>query len=244
MDVRWFIDKIAGTQDRYPDEVFSSSNKFYTCLNPFSYHLIRRNPELFKRLDGLFIDGMTMCWAVRALWGLKITRLSFDMTGIAPDLFAFLNDKATDRTIYFIGSRQPEVEAAVKQISKNYPNIKVAGYRNGYFSSPEERREALREIVETAPDFTIVGMGSPLQEQFVVDLKDAGYKGNAFTCGGFLHQTTERINYYPDWINRYNLRAFYRLFKEKGLYKRLWKILVTFPIIFSYDSILTKLSKK
>ena len=61
--------------------------------------------------------------------------------------------------------------------------------------------------------------------------------GIGFTCGGFLHQTAQRMNYYPDWINKYNLRAFYRLYKEKGLFKRLYNVLIQFPILFTIDTI-------
>ncbi len=113
----------------------------------------------------------------------------------------------------------------------------VAGYRNGYFLDVDDRRRAIRDIVDSGADFAIVGMGAPLQEQFALDLRDAGFKGIVFTCGGFLHQTADRINYYPDWVNRYNLRAFYRLFHEKGLWGRLYNVLIEFPVLFTYDTI-------
>ena len=74
-----------------------------------------------------------------------------------------------------------------------------------------------------------------------MDLKKAGYKGIVFTCGGFLHQTSDNINYYPEWVNKYNLRAFYRLFHERGLVKRLFNVLLEFPILFIIDTIQTKL---
>ena len=157
-------------------------------------------------MDGLYVDGMLMCKMINLMWGKKIRRLSFDMSGMAVDLFERLN-KNTE-SIYFLGSKQEELEATVRQIISGYPNMKITGYRNGYFSSREQRAQAISDIVELNPDFTIVGMGSPLQEQFCIDLKEAGYKGIAFTCGGFLHQTSNRLNYYPDWVNKYNLRAF------------------------------------
>lgn len=80
-------------------------------------------------------------------------------------------------------------------------------------------------------------MGSPLQEQFALDLKKSGYNGVVFTCGGFLHQTARGIKYYPEWVNKYNLRAFYRLFHEKGLWGRLYNVLIEFPILFTFDTV-------
>lgn len=165
----------------------------------------------------------------------RIPRLSFDMSGMAVDLFARLNNNK--ETVYFVGAKQEELEATIRQIKASYPQINIVGYRNGYFLLKEHRDSELQRIVTTDPDFVIVGMGSPIQEQFAIDLKEAGYKGIVFTCGGFLHQTAAGIKYYPDWINKYNLRAFYRLYKEKGLAKRLYNVLIQFPILFTIDTL-------
>jgi N-acetylglucosaminyldiphosphoundecaprenol N-acetyl-beta-D-mannosaminyltransferase len=187
-------------------------------------------------MDGIFVDGITMCWWLRWVWHIKVPRLSFDMSGIAADLFARLDNTPTEN-IYFIGAKQEQLEATIEQIKIAYPMLKIAGFRNGYFLTDEQRKSEIENIVRLSPSFVVVGMGSPLQEQFVLDLKDADYSGIAFTCGGFLHQTAEGINYYPKWINKYNLRAFYRLYKEKGLFKRLYNVLLEFPILLVYDSL-------
>lgn len=244
MNNREFVRKIADSASTYPDETFASGfGRVYTCVNPFSYHLVRQHQELYESMDGLFVDGMTMCWLIRLLWGKRVPRLSFDMSGMAVDLFSHLNTKAQDRSIYFLGTKQDVLEETIKQFRKSYPNMNIAGYRNGYFIDNDDRKRAINEIVNNDSDFTIVGMGSPLQEQFAIDLKNSGYKGIVFTCGGFLHQTAEGIKYYPDWINKYNLRAFYRLYKEKGLFKRLYNVLIEFPILFSYDTLISKIKK-
>ncbi len=190
-------------------------------------------------MDGLYVDGMLMCQLINRLWKKHIPRLSFDMSGMAVDLFNRLN--GNNETIYFVGAKQESLEATISQIKKAYPLMNIAGYRNGYFLLPEDREKEIQKIVTLNPDFVIVGMGSPIQERFCIDLKEAGFKGIAFTCGGFLHQTADGINYYPEWVNKYNLRAFYRLFHEKGLWGRLYNVLIEFPILFTWDSIKTKL---
>jgi N-acetylglucosaminyldiphosphoundecaprenol N-acetyl-beta-D-mannosaminyltransferase len=244
MTTRAFVNKIATSASAYPERVFSERGRVHTCVNPYYYHVVKSNPELYADIDGLFVDGMTMCWWIRLFWGVKVPRLSFDMSGMAADLFSRLNSPECTDTIYFIGSKQEQLEATVEQIRTAYPQIAIAGFRNGYFRDEEERRDAIRRIVEVAPDFTVVGMGSPLQERFALDLREAGYRGIVFTCGGFLHQTATGINYYPDWINRFNLRAFYRLAHEKGMFGRLFEVLVGFPIRFAIDSFGCKFSSK
>lgn len=242
MNNRRFVEKIIESASKYPHVTFSKKGTVNTCVNPFSYHLVRKQQELFNQMDGLYVDGMLMCKLIDLMWKTKTPRLSFDMSGMAVDLFERLNNNS--ETIYFIGSKQEALEATLSQIKNGYPNIHIAGYRNGYFSSQKKRIEVIHNIVNLNPNFTIVGMGSPLQEQFCLDLKNAGYKGIAFTCGGFLHQTANRLRYYPDWVNKYNLRAFYRLFHEKGLWGRLYNVLIQFPILFMLDTIKTKISKR
>lgn len=239
MNNRRFVEIITESAANYPDTTFSRRGAVYTCVNPFSYHMVRHQPELYEKMDGLYVDGMLMCKLINLLWNKNIPRLSFDMSGMAVDLFARLDKN--EESIYFVGAKQEAIEATVQQIKSAYPGIHIKGYRNGYFLLPKHRQQEIENILGLNPDFCIVGMGSPIQEQFAIDLKRAGYCGIIFTCGGFLHQTAAGINYYPAWVNRYNLRAFYRLYREKGLFKRLYNVLIEFPILFTYDSIMTKL---
>jgi N-acetylglucosaminyldiphosphoundecaprenol N-acetyl-beta-D-mannosaminyltransferase len=242
MNNRRFIETISESAKKYPGDIFSTTAQVYTCVNPFSYHIVRQNHDLYDRMDGIFVDGMTMCWYIHLFWGKKIPRLSFDMSGMARELFDHVSKSG--KTIYFIGTHQDKLEQSIGHIRDSFPNMNIIGYRNGYFHSQQERTETIDSIVKLAPDYVIVGMGSPLQEQFADDLKRAGYQGIVFTCGGFLHQTAEKIYYYPDWINRYNLRAFYRLYKESGLFGRLYNVLIEFPVLFALDTIETKIKHK
>ncbi len=243
MNILTLIKRITTSGKEYPEQLMSTDTcKLYTCINPYSYHIVRKNPQLYSNFDSIFVDGISMCWWIRILWGRKIPRLSFDMSGIAIDLFKKLNCKNNNESIYFIGSNKQNIDATIKNINDEYPKINIQGYRNGYFKNETDRKTSLTNIIALNPNFVIVGMGSPLQEKFAVDLKALGYQGSVFTCCGFLHQTSSKIKYYPDWIDKLNLRAFYRLYKEKGLFKRLYNVLIEFPILFLYDTITTKIS--
>ena len=72
-----------------------------------------------------------------------------------------------------------------------------------------------------------------MQEQFLLMVKNTGFKGIGFTCGGFIHQTAnDEIDYYPAWINRMNLRFLYRMIKEKHTRKRYAQAALLFPARF------------
>lgn len=237
MNVRKLISKIKESSKNYPTHIFTTPNKIYTCINPYKYHIVRKNSDVYMRMDGILVDGILMCKFIKLLLGQKIKRISFDMTSIAKDLFPLL--EKTDQSIYFIGDEEKYINKAVGVYSKSYPKMKIKGYHSGFFSNEKHRGDVIQSICDLNPDFTIVGMGGVIQEKFAIDLKSSGYKGIVFTCGGFFHQSAEKIDYYPDIINRLNLRAPYRMIKE-GTYKRLWHVLVSFPIFFIFDIITSK----
>ena len=234
VNIKPIIEKIEKTESRYVEnKIFSERGKIYSFLNPYGYHILRKQMELYLAMDGLFVDGILMCILTRLLYGIKIKRRSFDSTSVAKDFFNRAN--VTGETIYLVGAAQNEIESTVKQINISYPKINIVGYRNGFFSNEEDRKECFNSILKKNPDFVIVGMGAVLQERFVLDLKQEGYKGICFTCGGYLRQAANGVNYYPNWINRFHLRAFYRLYKEKGLFGRLKDVFIGFPILFLHD---------
>jgi exopolysaccharide biosynthesis WecB/TagA/CpsF family protein len=193
----------------------TTDSKLFTFLNPYSYLLARKEKELFENFN-IKIDGILLV-KVLNLFGFKnIKRESFDMTSLAPIVF----EKAIkeNKSIYFIGTKPNVIEKAIENIKEAYPKLNIIGFRNGYFKN-EERSDILENIKELNPDIVVCGMGTPLQEQFLVDLQDTGWNGIGYTCGGFLHQTAGDIQYYPKWVDKYNLRWVYRIYDEPVLFK-------------------------
>lgn len=221
------------------DCIFQHPNQIYTFLNPVSYLEASKHIDLFEQFDGIFADGSLLVKAIFLLYGVKIERRSFDMTSLAPLLFKFtMREK---KSIYFIASKQEEIEKACTIFKEQYPNLNIIGFRNGYFKNEEEKEYAIQEIIQKDPDFLIVGMGTIVQEQFLLKAKQMGFKGIGFTCGGFIHQTSKNeISYYPQWVDQYNIRFLYRMYKEKHTRKRYIKAGLIFPWIFLKDRLLKK----
>lgn len=225
------VNKILSTEKYSVNQIFESKGKVYTFLNPVSYLTALDNKELFGQMDGIFADGGLLVKAIKMLYAKVVTRRSFDMTSMAPELFAYAVEH--DKTIYIVASKQEQVEKAVEIFLERYPEVKFAGYRNGYFSSEEEMDKEAKHITELKPDFLIVGMGSLMQEKFLLKVKNAGYQGVGFTCGGFIHQTSKNeIDYYPAWVDKTNLRFVYRMWKEPHTRKRYVMAGLLFPARF------------
>lgn len=230
------VSKILSTESFSVNQIFENKGKIYTYLNPVSYLSALDNKELFSQMDGIFADGGLLVKAIKLVYGKQVTRRSFDMTSMAPELFAYAAEHG--KTIYIVASKQEQVEKAVEIFRERYPNVKFAGYRNGYFASEEEMNQEAGHITELNPDFLIVGMGALMQEKFLLKVKAAGYQGIGFTCGGFIHQTSKNeIDYYPAWVDKTNLRFVYRMWKEPHTRKRYLMAGLLFPARFIAERI-------
>lgn len=225
------VSKILSTESFSVNQIFENKGKVYTYLNPVSYLTALDNKELFSQMDGIFADGGLLVKAIKLMYGKQVTRRSFDMTSMAPELFAYVAEHV--KTVYIVASKQEQVEKAAEIFRERYPNVKFAGYRNGYFASEEEMNQEAGHITELNPDFLIVGMGALMQEKFLLKVKAAGYQGIGFTCGGFIHQTSKNeIDYYPAWVDKTNLRFVYRMWKEPHTRKRYLMAGLLFPARF------------
>ena len=160
------VKKILSTEELTLDDVFTENRKVYTFLNPVSYLSALDNKKLFERFDGIFADGSILVAAIKLVYGKTVTRHSFDMTSLAPELLEYAEQNG--KSVYIVASRQEQVEKAVAIFRERYPKLILAGYRNGYFLTDEEQATEASHIVDVNPDFLIVGMGVLMQEHFLL----------------------------------------------------------------------------
>jgi N-acetylglucosaminyldiphosphoundecaprenol N-acetyl-beta-D-mannosaminyltransferase len=167
-------------------------------------------------------------------------RVSFDMTSLAPTIFK--QAESLEKSIYLVGSKSEEIDASLKAIKENFPRLKVLKHRNGYFSEEEWKNETSL-VAKLNPDIVIAGIGTPIQEHFLIELRSKGWTGTGYTCGGFFHQTANGLEYYPKYIDKFNLRWLYRIYDEPKLIKRYTLNYTAFIFVFIYDVIRYKLSR-
>ncbi len=209
--------------------VWEKKNIFVTFLNPYTLSVMREYSRIFDSLDYICSDGIVPIILER-LFGYQTTRMSFDFGSLAKDVFEYA--EKNQKSVYFVGTTKEYLQLAIAKIKKLYPELIIVGMQDGYFS---DEQKVVSEILICKPDIVILGLGVPKQDLLAVQLKQTGFHGACYTCGGFLHQTALSDNgyYYPEWINKWNLRTFYRLIHEPYVIKRLLFYYV--PFIFSYS---------
>jgi exopolysaccharide biosynthesis WecB/TagA/CpsF family protein len=165
-----------------------------------------------------FCDGMLLSYFLSKVTGQKIVRVSFDFTSIAQQVFQ--RAESQQKKVYLVGARPAELDRFIDKLKKRFPALLIAGYHHGYFEEQQAKR-VCAEIRDAGSDILIVGLGAGHQERFIRQARANGFTGVAFSCGGFIRQEAMTPGYfYPTWVDRYNLRAFYRMYREPHTIKR------------------------
>lgn len=195
----------------------------YSFINPFSLGVVAQelSDEECERIN-FYADGIAVVIYARLFKNKKITRTSFDDTSIAPIVYNYAVQQ--HRTVTLVGGTEENVEKAKQLLEIKYPGINITLARSGYFQDATEYNLFLQKALSS--DILIVGMGAGKQERTLLDMRELGWKGTGFTCGGYLDQFVEAKgqDYYPDFVNRFHLRWLYRMCKEpRRLLKRYLK---------------------
>lgn len=103
-----------------------------------------------------------------AVWAGKMfgTPLKANVRGVG--LFLSLIPKCEEWgvPVYFLGAREETLQLLLQTVRVKYPNLCIAGARNGFFSSSEEDA-VVANVNESGAGVLFVAMGSPRQEFFV-----------------------------------------------------------------------------
>ncbi|MFM2637857.1 WecB/TagA/CpsF family glycosyltransferase [Vibrio vulnificus] len=211
-----------------------SGFRLFTFVNPFSYYLLKR--ECIDSNFQIFADGIFFVKLHNLFSDYKIKRFSFDFTSLADVVLNYCS--GNNYKVALVGGSQHEIFLAQKILSRRYPKLDVIGHHGYFFGQEDELRDCLRQF---QPDVIICGMGTPLQERFLLEFsQDLPSLKLGFTCGGFLSQISSNENYFHPFFDRLNLRWLQRFFRHGYVRKRL---LVDYPI-FTVRYVFEKVTRK
>ena len=203
-------------------------NAISVFLNPYSYLKIRRDKSVLNYVDNIYVDGIALIKILKIFKINNVKRYSFDYTSIAELVFKKGRDEK--KKIAIIGSTKENVYSFTEHLKMKYEGINVTYFHEGFFEDEEEKIKVINNTLKA--DIVICGMGTPLQEKFMKDLRINGFTGSGYTCGGFIHQTASTGGeYYPKIFNRLNIRFIYRMYDEPKLIKR---YLMDYPLFLIY----------
>lgn len=165
--------------------------------------------EIINRCDLVNADGMPVLWAARLLG----SPLKERVTGV--DLFFRLAGRAAECgwRVYFLGAREEVVCSVVERLRGMHPQLRIAGYRNGYWRTGEAPAVA-ESIAASRPDILFVAISSPKKEEFLARYQAAMRVPFAMGVGGTFDVAAGRVRRAPRWMQRSGFEWFYRFLQE------------------------------
>ncbi|MGY3581820.1 N-acetylglucosaminyldiphosphoundecaprenol N-acetyl-beta-D-mannosaminyltransferase [Bradyrhizobium sp. USDA 4341] len=145
------------------------------------------------------------------------------------DLFHVVAHKAQalGLTFYMFGASEMENAAAVANVRRMYPNLKIVGHSHGYLRG-EALQSKVAEINALAPDFLWVALGVPFEQAFVEEfMPRLSGVGVIKTSGGLFNFLSGSRQRAPQWMQNAGLEWAWRLWLEPR--RLFWRYLITNP---------------
>jgi N-acetylglucosaminyldiphosphoundecaprenol N-acetyl-beta-D-mannosaminyltransferase len=163
----------------------------------------------YNECDLVNIDGMSLVWALR-FFGYQVPERV-----ACPDLAESVLRLAEINKygVFLLGASEENLLSAINNIRMDYPNLKISGYRNGYFAHEDEDQIAIM-IEQSQAQILLLGLPSPQKELFVKAHKDKLHVNYFLGVGGFFDILSGSKKRAPIWMQNIGLEWFYRFIQE------------------------------
>lgn len=184
------------------------------------------------------IDGQVSMWLARLLCRPRKARFEkVSGSSFAYDLLQHASEKGL--RVFLLGACPTVNELATRMIRERY-RIDAFGYSpplTDYSPSLNWSEDAIAQIKKYSPHVLFVALGSPKQEYWIEDNRQALEASGiqvAIGCGGTLDFLAGVIPRAPEWVQRLGLEGFYRFAVQPSWFrlKRLARSFLVFPIAF------------
>jgi len=226
----------------YPYSYSEIISVFDRCLlESTPTHVVTLNSEIFgqtlcdstsrewlSQADIVLPDGAGICKAISLLHHKEVERI----TGI--DLVLALLERQNN-SFYLVGATELTINEAYKRLNaKNH----ILGYHHGYLNTCDYAG-VIQDICATQPDFVLVGMGFPKQDQFIAQLKGVSSRGVFIGVGGAFDVLSGHIERAPQWLQNYGCEWLYRGLRSPQRIIR-WRYIIVFLVRILRDMLKLK----
>jgi exopolysaccharide biosynthesis WecB/TagA/CpsF family protein len=180
--------------------------------------------RLFRAADLINADGQPLVTVSRLN-----SRTPLPERVATTDLFHVVARKAqaAGLTFYMFGADEEENAAAVANVRKIYPNLRIVGHCHGYLRG-DALRTKVDEINGLAPDYLWVALGVPYEQAFVAEFAPRlANVGVIKTAGGLFNFLSGSRPRAPKWMQDIGLEWAWRIWLEPR--RLFWRYLTTNP---------------
>lgn len=160
--------------------------------------------------DVAYADGQSVVWAAQAL-GVDVPERVATTDLIYPLVEACA---AHGKRVFLFGGEPGVAAAAADRLRRNAPDLQIKAH-DGFVAA--DRMSALVESIRSHhTDVLLVGLGDPLQQEWVAQYREALGVPAILTCGGLFDWVSERKKRAPQWMTRTGWEWLWRLSIEPG----------------------------
>jgi N-acetylglucosaminyldiphosphoundecaprenol N-acetyl-beta-D-mannosaminyltransferase len=184
------------------------------------FHQSAAMRRFYAAADRVHIDGISIVWLAR-IFGIPLANQH--RTGYL-DWLPTMMQAAQDLgwRVYYLGSKPAVLETGLHKLREQWPGLQIKG-RHGYFEKTVrglENLEVLTEIAEYRPDLLMVGMGMPMQEEWIIENLAHLPISTVVACGALMDYVSGVVSTPPRWLGRLGLEWMFRLATEP---RRMWR---------------------
>ncbi len=121
--------------------------------------------------------------------------------------------------VYLLGAQKETIEKTIANIHKDYPNVEVVGYHDGFFDW--NTNHIADDIAALQPDLVFVALGVPRQEKWITENLDKFSKGVFIGVGGSFDVIAGTVKRAPVIWQKLNLEWLYRLLRQPSRFIRM-----------------------
>ena len=197
-------------------KVIDRSKAFCVAINPEKVYRANRDLRLLNILGNAemgICDGIGVALAARILLGRKIKRC----TGC--DLFFHLIAAAAAKgwRVFLLGASPQSNALASANLRLRYPGLRLVGCHDGYF---EDSAEVVDEINASRPDLLFVALGSPKQEIWISEHREAITAPLVMGVGGTFDVISGKAKRAPRIFQKTGTEFIFRLLCDPRRWRR------------------------
>lgn len=131
------------------------------------------------------------------------------------------------KSVALIGAKPEIIAKTVERLKKDFPNLDIVYFHDGYFKNDEE---ITAQVVNKKPELLLAALGSPKQEEFIYKLKTQLPDTIMVGVGGSFDVWSGEVRRAPVIFQKLGLEWLYRTIKEPKRFKRIFPTLPLFVL--------------
>jgi N-acetylglucosaminyldiphosphoundecaprenol N-acetyl-beta-D-mannosaminyltransferase len=212
--IAWLSDVICQRDDCAASVFFVNAHTLNLAAGDPAYR------KVLNAADFVFGDGTGVRWAARLQGAAMLDNLNG--TDFAPQLFRAFAGRGY--SYFLLGADARTIAAAAEYATNAFPGWRQVGRHHGYLADDSATESAIEQINAVRPDVLLVGMGNPLQEQWI---HRHGARLQAAVClgvGGLFDFWAGNVRRAPRWVRALGHEWLWRLYQQPWLKARRYLI--------------------